>query len=115
MVFTFKFIHLFLLGVFYSSPLLVMLVLVIAALGQLIGRREGWTRSDALYYAFITATTVGYGDIVPRQSRSRLWAIVIALLGVMLTGLIVALGLQAAQAAFSAVNPDALDKLSALS
>jgi voltage-gated potassium channel len=36
----------------------------------------------ALYYATITMTTVGYGDIVPRTPEARLFAVSVVLLGV---------------------------------
>jgi voltage-gated potassium channel len=36
----------------------------------------------ALYYAMITVTTVGYGDIVPRTSEARLFAVSVVVLGV---------------------------------
>jgi voltage-gated potassium channel len=36
----------------------------------------------ALYYAMITMTTVGYGDIVPRTQDARLFAVSVVVLGV---------------------------------
>jgi voltage-gated potassium channel len=36
----------------------------------------------ALYYAMITITTVGYGDIVPRTPEARLFAVSVVVLGV---------------------------------
>jgi voltage-gated potassium channel len=38
----------------------------------------------ALYYAMITVTTVGYGDIVPHTSEARLFAVSVVVLGVAL-------------------------------
>ena len=112
MTFTFEFVRLFGLGLVYTSPLLIALILFITLIGQGIGRQEGWSRADALYYSFVTATTVGYGDLCPTQNASKFWAVIIALLGVLLTGLVVALGLQAATAAFAEVNAEIVDKLS---
>ena len=112
MTFTYEFIRLFSLGLLYAGPLLIALVVLIAIVGQMIGKWEGWCRSDALYYAFITASTVGYGDFHPTQKASKYWAICIALLGLILTGLIVALGVQAATSAFLFANPHAADRIS---
>jgi voltage-gated potassium channel len=64
-------------------------------LGYLAGRWGGWSRTDSLYWAFVTATTVGYGDFRPIRRRSRLIAIFIAVLGLLTTGIIVALGVNA--------------------
>ncbi len=39
------------------------------------------TPLDALYYAIVTATTVGYGDIAPASQRARLFGISVVVLG----------------------------------
>lgn len=114
MDFTYEFVKIFLLGLMYAGPLLFSLVVAIAIIGQLIGRWEGWSSPDALYYAFITASTVGYGDFHPLRNVSKFWAVAIALLGLVLTGLVVALGVHAASSAFIVINPNAKDILSAL-
>jgi voltage-gated potassium channel len=114
MAFTYEFLRIFGLELVYAWPLLLALVTFIAIVGQMIGRWEGWSRSDALYYAFITASTVGYGDFHPTRRSSKFWAISIALLGLMLTGLVVALGVQAATSAFKLVNPNAVDGFNSL-
>ena len=81
-------------------PFVLLLVGVIAALGLRIGQLEKWAPADALYFAFITATAVGYGDFHPSSRRSKWLAILIALIGVLLTGLIVAVDLEAVTHAF---------------
>ena len=70
---------------------------------MLVGRAEGWSRSDAIYYAFITATTVGYGDFRPRRVASKMTAVGIALVGLLLTGIVVAIGVEAAHQTFKVV------------
>jgi voltage-gated potassium channel len=47
------------------------MMLIIVALGLLLGRLEGWPRLEALYQAFINATTVGYGDFHPPAKQER--------------------------------------------
>eukprot|EP00521_Asterionellopsis_glacialis_P009106 CAMPEP_0195286076 /NCGR_PEP_ID=MMETSP0707-20130614/3670_1 /TAXON_ID=33640 /ORGANISM="Asterionellopsis glacialis, Strain CCMP134" /LENGTH=366 /DNA_ID=CAMNT_0040345669 /DNA_START=156 /DNA_END=1253 /DNA_ORIENTATION=+ len=42
--------------------------------GFVMGRLEGWSLVDSMYYAVSTAGTVGYGDIVPKKPRSKLAA-----------------------------------------
>jgi len=100
MEFTFDFIRMFFIGLVYAAPLLATLALVIVVLGHLLGRIEGWSKADAIYHAFITATTVGYGDICPSKKSSRVLAIVIAFVGIIFTGILVALALHSASHAF---------------
>lgn len=78
-----------------TFPLLLSLSLAIALLGYGVGKKEGWSSSESLYWSFITATTVGYGDIRPVQNVSRILAVVIAFLGLTLTGIIIALAVHA--------------------
>jgi len=99
MDFTIDFINLFIYGIALVAPLLAFFALLIAALGQLVGRAESWSRFDAFYWSFITATTVGYGDIRPTCRFSRVISILIALLGIMFTGIIVAITISTATAA----------------
>jgi Ion channel len=100
MDYTLEFLKIFFIALWYSVPIIVFLVTLIIILGHVIGIREGWSRSDSVYYAFITATTVGYGDFHPRKRLSKTLAIVISFVGVVLTGIIVALALHAAAHAF---------------
>jgi len=103
MEFTYTFIKLFFYGLGLASPLLVSLLFFIIVLGQIVGARESWNRFDAIYWAFITATTVGYGDIRPKAPASKALSILIALTGMILTGIMVALAIHAATTAFSSV------------
>jgi voltage-gated potassium channel len=104
MKFTFDFIHIFALGLYYAAPLLATLALIIAVLGHFLGRLEGWSKFDALYQAFVTATTVGYGDLHPRKKGSKLLAIAIAFVGIIFSGIMVAIALHAAAHAFKATH-----------
>ena len=100
MAFTLSFLKTFFFSAFLISPVICFLLIMIIGLGQLVGRYEHWSKSDALYYAFITATTVGYGDFRPSRRRSKLTAIAIALTGILLTGIIVAIGIKALESSF---------------
>ena len=59
MEFTIEFVRMFAIGLFYAAPILLFLIVLIVILGQRVGRHENWNRMDALYFSFITATTVG--------------------------------------------------------
>jgi len=102
MEFTFSFLELFLRGVELIFPILLFFALLIVVLGQVVGRIEGWNAFDSFYWSFITAMTVGYGDIRPLKRSAKTLSLVIALLGVMFTGVIVALTVTTATDAFRA-------------
>ena len=104
MEFTFQFIKYFIYGIGLAAPLLISLALLIIILGQIVGARESWARFDSLYWAFITATTVGYGDIRPLAPLSKSLAILIALTGIIFTGIIVALAINAATISFKSLH-----------
>ena len=100
MEFTLTFLEVFLVVVRLASPLLIFLLAIIIICGQFAGHKEGWKPMSTLYWTFITATTVGYGDMPPTHKRSRILAVVIAFIGLMLTGILVAVTLNAATHAF---------------
>ncbi len=93
---TIKFLREFGTGLWVAAPLLLSLAMVIVVLGQFVGRHEGWTRFDSVYWSFVTATTVGYGDVRPTKRRSKVIAVVIAILGLLLTGILIAIAVRAA-------------------
>jgi len=86
-------------GLFVALPLLLSVGAAIILLGQFVGKKEGWSHFDSFYWSFITATTVGYGDIRPARRGSKVIAILIAMLGLLLTGLLIALAVRAATVA----------------
>lgn len=100
MDFTLYFLQTFFRDVAYASPVLGFLVLVIMFIGLRIGRIEGWPPVDSLYHAFINATTVGYGDLRPTRARTKFFSVVLALTGLIFTGLVVAIALHAAEHAY---------------
>ena len=89
-------------GLWLTFPLLSTLAAVIIVLGQFIGKKEGWSPIDSFYWSFITATTVGYGDLRPTRNLSRMGAILIAFLGLLLSGIIIAIAVRAGTIALAA-------------
>jgi voltage-gated potassium channel len=99
---TMTFLKEFGLGLRITAPVLLTLAAVITILGQLVGRKEGWPPFDSFYWSFVTATTVGYGDFRPVGRGSRIIAILIALLGLTLTGILIAIAVHAGSFALQA-------------
>jgi hypothetical protein len=60
------------------------------------GRNGTWDgKDDSIYFGFITATTVGYGDFHPTKSSCKFVAIMISIVGLVMTGILVAISLEA--------------------
>jgi voltage-gated potassium channel len=91
-------------GLWVTFPLLLTLATVITLLGQVVGRKEGWSRFDSFYWSFITGTTVGYGDLRPANRGSRAIAILIAFLGLILSGIVIAVAIHAGEKALVAIG-----------
>lgn len=96
MEFTATFIELTFWSLYLVSPLLGFLCFLIILLGQIVSSIEKWEKFDGLYWSFITAITVGYGDIRPLKKVSKTLSVVIALIGVVFTGIIIAVTLHTA-------------------
>ncbi|MCA0418708.1 MAG: potassium channel family protein [Proteobacteria bacterium] len=79
-------------------PIASGIIVIMIGFGLVIGLIEEWRLGEALYFTFVTGLTIGYGDLVPRHMPSRVLAIVIGFTGIVLTGLIAAVSVQALRA-----------------
>jgi len=70
-------------GIFVGSAVLVLVAAV------LIARLDRIAFEDALYLAVITALTVGFGDVSPTSRGARIIAVLLALLGLLLVGIVI--------------------------
>ena len=81
-------------GVMYSLVLclliLGLLILGLGGVGFWVIEPRAVTLSDGLWLAFTTAATVGYGDIVPSTHLSRVFAVLVVLLGLAVLSLVTA-------------------------
>ena len=80
-------------------PILSVLLALIVALGLVIGWIEGWNVSESLYFSFVSALTIGYGDLAPKTLITRSLAVIIGLCGVLFTALVAAVAVKALTAA----------------
>jgi hypothetical protein len=79
-------------------PIGSALLLIQLVLGFFAGYQENWSLGESLYFTFITGTTIGYGDFVPKHFLSRLCAVAIGFDAVVLVGLIAAIAVRALDA-----------------
>ena len=75
----------------YVVLLLVVLVLEFASIGVLYAERDAQgsnieTASDALWWGYVTITTVGYGDAFPVTTKGRIVGVLLLTIGVGLFG-----------------------------
>jgi len=75
--------------------LLVLLLVMVISAGILMAYLDGKGIADGLYLAFITALTIGYGDVTPESPLSKVLAIVTGGIGILFTGIVVAVTLKA--------------------
>ena len=75
-----KKVHIARQGVFYSL-ILCGVIMLLGGVGFWLLEPGVHTIADGLWLAFTTAATVGYGDIVPSTHGSRLFAVIVVLLG----------------------------------
>ena len=76
-------------------PVLSAVLMLIFGLGIVVGLREGWSLLESIYFSFVTGLTIGYGDLAPKDVVGRLLAILIGMCGIILTGLIAAVAVEA--------------------
>jgi hypothetical protein len=76
-------------------PILSGLLVLIIALGVVVGLREGWSIHESTYFAFVTGLTIGYGDFAPKSLLTRALSIAIGVCGVLLTAIVAAIAVKA--------------------
>ena len=91
------------LRVFLASLLAIFIVLAII-MHYAGGPVEAATRAPAsfaqtLYFCSITALTIGYGDVVPTTAVGRIDSILLGLVGLLITGIVIAASVRAVQEA----------------
>ena len=80
-------------------PILSIVLGLVVGLGLIVGVVEGWSIQESIYFAFVSALTIGYGDLAPKTLLTRTLAVLIGLSGVLLTALVAAVAVKALTAA----------------
>jgi hypothetical protein len=76
-------------------PVLSGIIAFVAATGVVTGLVEGWGAGRGIYFAFVTALTIGYGDHVPTHPLTRVLALLAGLAGITMTALLAGVTVRA--------------------
>ncbi len=76
-------------GLWYSLAL-CLLILLLGGFGFWVLEPQTPTLHEAMWLAFTTAATVGYGDLVPTTLTARAFAVLVVLLGLAVLSLVTA-------------------------
>lgn len=84
------------------AGLLLLFVLLTVAMCYLGGPVETVNRAssslgETVYFCAITALTIGYGDVVPTTTLGRIDAVLLGLIGLLITGLVTAAAVRGVQ------------------
>ena len=79
----------------HVREVIVSLILLIFLGGVTISQVENIGLGDASYFAFITAFSIGYGDISPETAIGKMVSVAIGLVGMLFVGITVAIATRA--------------------
>jgi hypothetical protein len=84
----------------------MLAVVVVLVVGVVFYRlTEDWSLADSLYFTVIALSTIGFGDLAPTTTFSRLFTVLYAIVGVGLIGTLVHLVVSNAQQAIKDKGP----------
>ena len=90
--------------VWYLRSLYTVLIGLILMGGVAVAAIEKISMGEALYFAFVTGLTVGYGDVVPHTGAGRFISVILGLVGIIFTGLVVGGATHAVQKAWTEIH-----------
>ena len=87
-------------AVWHVRAIILALIALVVSGAAMLAYLEKIAFAEALYFAFVTGMTIGYGDIVMHTPVGRLVALLIGFIGILFTGLIVAVLVHAVRESF---------------
>jgi hypothetical protein len=85
----------FLDGLRIIWPVLSGLIAIVVGTGLLVGWIEGWGPWQGVYFAFVTALGIGYGDLSPTRHLTQGLAILLGVIGIAMAALLAGLAVRA--------------------
>jgi voltage-gated potassium channel len=96
-----KFLRIFFVTCWHIRSVFFMQFSLIILGAAAIYEAEKVPFGDALYFACITALTIGYGDIVPHSGTGRIVSVCLGIVGVIFTGVVVAITVHSVREVWS--------------
>jgi voltage-gated potassium channel len=94
-----QFVRIYLSFMSSAGRILLTLFLFIVTLGGLFACVEEISVGNSVYYAFISALTIGYGDITPKTDVGKIIAVILGMVGIVLMGIAVAASVKSLEVA----------------
>ena len=91
--------HFFNIAWHFRSVIFGLIALIVIG-AMVITYVEKMPFGNALYFSFVTGLTIGYGEIVAKTVLGRIVALLIGLIGIIFTGMVVAIAVRAVQKSF---------------
>lgn len=82
-------------GIAFLGGIFLLLALLLGAGAVVLMVWEPMPLGAAVYLVLITALTIGYGDVVPQTALGSFLAPVIGLVGMLMTGVVIAVAVRA--------------------
>jgi len=87
---------------YYAKKIIASLILLIIALGLIVSLVEGMDFWTGIYLGFISAFTVGFGDVTPHTPIGKfVCAFLLPISGMVLTGIVVSIALKSIEHLYS--------------
>ncbi len=95
-----SFTHIFFRMVWHIRSVFLAIVALIIAGAVVFAGVEKMPIREALYFAFITGLTIGYGDIVATTTFGRIMSVLLGFVGILFSGLVIAVAVHAVREAW---------------
>ena len=75
----------------HVGEVILSLLAILVFGGVTISHVEGISLIDAIYFAFVTGLSIGYGDITPETTLGKVLSVAIGITGMLFVGITVAI------------------------